>query len=378
MADYDDYDANGLNGGRLAAAAMAVGGGLCAVITTLWSLARFWELSRQAQPLPALSEFLGTAALLLVGWALGLLLWGGAELLRRLEALREALRTTTRGSASAGLADSLLRGRAADAHSEQQAHMLEELVHLTRELRDIELLSESERAARLAHESAELVRQLEHDVPVLLREHNLHEAQQRLQRARRRFPSLPNWDALEKQIEQARAKFESHDLNVATREVEDLAALGAWDRAVEIVRTLRQRHPTSEKVAELTKRIAIARDKATAEERARLMSQAQAASSRRDWSEALRLVEALLARFPGSAEAQELRTQLPTLKTNAEIQKRQEMENAIRDLVRQQHFTEALRIAHELVNSYPDSPQAHALREQIPRLEQRAAELARP
>lgn len=259
---------------------------------------------------------------------------------------------------------------------DQQAHMLEELVHLTREVRDIGLLSESERSTRLQHESGELVKQLEADVPALLREHKLQEATELVQRARRRFPAMPNWDALAQQVEQARAKFEAHDLALATREVDDLAALGAWDRVADVVRRLRQRHPASEQVAELERRVALARERATAEERARLMSQAQDATSRRDWPRALELVETLLAQFPGSPEAQELRQQAPTLKANVEIHTRQVMESDIRNLVKQQRFAEALRIANELIDRYPDSPQATALRDQLPRLQHKAAEIA--
>lgn len=374
---YDvESSPEGLNRGRLAAAALAVGGGLLAVVVTVWTLARFWELGSQSKPPPTLTDFVGTAALLLAGWGLGLLLWGAAEMLHQLADLVETLRSQAAATRGGWAPDPGVRPRPAEGRSDPQAHMLEELVHLTRELRDIELLSGPERAARLQHESDELVRQLETDIPALLREHNLQEAQQRLQRARQRFPALPHWSALAAQIEQARAKFETHDLDLASREVEDLAALGAWERAVDIVRTLHQRHPDSEQVAELTRRVALGRERATAEERARLMSQAQAATDRHQWGDALRLVETLLTKFPGSAEAQELRTQLSTLKANVEIQKRHEMENEIRELIKAQRFVQALHIAHDLIDRYPDSPQAHALRDQIPRLELKAAELA--
>ena len=376
MADDVEGAPARLNRGRLAAAALVVAGGLFGLVATLWALARFWDLAGQSKPPPTLTDFVGAAALLLAGWGFALLLWAVAEILRRLDELGETLRASATAPTAAGISEAP-RSRAGESMAEPHRPLLEELVHLTRELRDIELLSEPERAARLKYEAAELVRQLEQDIPALLREHNLQEAQQRLQRARQRFPSLPNWDALARQIEQARAKFEAHDLGVATREVDDLAALGAWERAAEVIRTLKLRHPNAERVNELARRVAIARDKATAEERARLMSQAQVATDRRQWSEAQRLVEALIARFPGSAEAQELRQQLPTLKANVEIQKRHEMESVIKEHVREQRFDAALRVAHQLVESYPDSPQAHVLREQIPKLEQRAAELAR-
>lgn len=371
MAEPGDSVPVEMNRGRLAAAAMAVSGVLLAIVTTIWALARFWELSVQAQPRPSVASFVAVVGLLLAGWGFSVLLWGVAEISRGLHQVLERIEAGAGGVAPAS------RGRAADSPGDQQAQWLEELVHLTRELRDIELLSEPERAARLKHEAEELVRQLEHDIPALLREHNLQEAQQRLQRARRRFPSLAHWDALAGQIEQARAKFEAHDLNVATREVDDLSALGAWDRALDTVRTLRQRHPASEKVAELARRVALARDKATAEERARLMAQAQDATNRRQWAQALQLVQRVIERFPGSPEAQELRNQLPTVRANAEIQRRQEMEAEIRTLIKEHRLSEALRIANELIAHYPDSPQAHALREQIlPRLEQRAAEVS--
>jgi outer membrane protein assembly factor BamD (BamD/ComL family) len=361
MADLQETPAVGVNRGRLAAAAMAVIGGLLAIVVTVWTVVRLWELSVQTRP-PVISEFLAAAAFLLAGWGFFVLLWGAAEILRGMERVLERLELST------GLAPVALRPRGAEAPSDQQ-HSLEELVQLTRELRDIELLSAPERAARLKHESEELVRQLENDIPTLLREHNLQEAQQRLQRARRRFPTLPQWETLAHQIEQTRAQFEAHDLEVATREVDDLAALGAWDRAADVIRTLRQRHPASEHVAELTRRVAVARDRATAEERARLMSQAQDATNRRQWAQALRLVETVITRFPGSAEAHELRLQLPTLQANAEIQERHEMEAQIRTLLKEHRFAEARRIANQLIERYPESPQAHALREQIlPRL----------
>jgi outer membrane protein assembly factor BamD (BamD/ComL family) len=370
MAEPEDVGSARLNRGRLAAAAMAVMGGLLATVTTVWTVARFWELSVQSKPPPTAVEFVAVAALFFAGWGFAVLLWGAAEILRYLGQGLERLEASANAAVDGG------RSRAAEWQPDLQAHWLEELVHLTRELRDIELLSEPERAARLKHEADELVGQLERDIPALLREHNLQEAQQRLQRARQRFPSLAEWGTLARQIEQARAQFEAHDIEIATREVDDLAALGAWERATEIVRTLRQRHPASESVVELTRRVALARDKATAEERARLMSQAQDATNRRQWSQAVRLVETVVARFPGSAEAHELRTQLPTLRANAEIQKRQELEAQIRTLLKEHRFSDALQIANTLIEQYPDSPQAHALREQIlPRLEQKAAEV---
>ncbi len=377
MADYDE-SVEDLSRPRVVAGLLAVGAVLLALIAGVWALAQLWGLSRLPAgtfpgPTAGFPGVMGVLLALLLAWGLSLLLWGAAEFLRRLTDLSETVGRGLGALAGGGLGGPV-RGRLADA--DHHGQMLEELVQLTRELRDIELLSEADRAIRQKAEAEELVRALEREVPALLREHNLQEAALRVARARQRFPSLPNWAGLMQQVEQARAKLEAHDSAAATREVDDLVALGAFDRAVEAVRHFRARHPNSEIVGELARRIATARERASAAERAKLMSQAQDATNRKQWAEALRLVETLLAKFPGSPEAEELRRQVPVIRDNVEIHKRQEMEAQIRELVRLQRFREALRVANELITNYPDSPQAAVLRDQLPRLEQRAAEAA--
>jgi outer membrane protein assembly factor BamD (BamD/ComL family) len=150
--------------------------------------------------------------------------------------------------------------------------------------------------------------------------------------------------------------------------------LAAWDRAAEVVRDLQRRHPNSERVGELARRVTMGQDKAIAEERARLMSRAQAATDQHNWTEALRWVQEVIQKYPNSAETHDLRLQLPTLRANSEIQVRQQLEAEIRDLIRDQRYADALRRARQVIADYPDSPQAQVLREQLPKLEQRAAE----
>ena len=65
-------------------------------------------------------------------------------------------------------------------------------------------------------------------------------------------------------MEAARAKFEEHDIETATREINDLTALAAWDRAADVIEHLRRRHPDSERVAELARKVSAGQDKANA------------------------------------------------------------------------------------------------------------------
>lgn len=365
MADYDESNVPvTLNRGRFSAIALLFGAVIAAVLTTVWALSRFYDLSQQ--PEAARSEFLGIAAMLGAGWALSLLLWGLGELLQRVEDILEATVSDTGQAPSAG--------RLGIGGVDHQIRLLEELLRSTRDLRDIGLLNEEDRAARRKVEAESLVRKLGHDIPTLLREHKWQEARQRLNAARYRFPSEAAWEPLDKQLEDARAQFETHDLELATREVDDLVTLGAWDRAAEVVQDLRQRHPESDQVAQLARRVAAGREKAVAENRAKLMAQAQAATDRHDWGGALKLVEQIIEAYPNSPEAIELQLQIPTLRANVEVQRRQQMEARIRDLIAQQRLAAALEVANELIERYPDSPQAKVLREQLPRLEQRAQE----
>ncbi len=72
-------------------------------------------------------------------------------------------------------------------------------------------------------------------------------------------------------------------------------------------------------------------------------------------------------------EAEALRSQKATLASNAEIVQRKHYEERFKEFLGAQNFGEALRIARHVIEHFPKSPQAAALRDQIPALEQRAA-----
>lgn len=359
MAENGTGAPNGVSVGRVVAAAMFIGGLLLALVATAWTAARVAEIG--AQPEPTLTAFLAAATLLLGGWAGFLLLWGASTLVRRIEDIYAAL--------AAGVPTNVTR---VDA-SANTAQLLERLVLLQHELREIALLSDTDRARRFELESQAATQQLQREVPVLLREHNWREARHRVQQARRRYPSVKAWDDLERLVEGARAQVESKDIDAARREIDELATIGAWDRAAVVVRDLQHRHPDSEAVAELVRRVRAGMDTAGAEERRRLMAQAQEATTQRRWAEALHFVEIVISRFPHSAEAHDLRLQVPTLRANLEIQTRQQLEVRFKALLKAQRHREALELARDVISRYPDSPQAAVLREQLPRIEELAA-----
>lgn len=337
----------------------------------VWAVERFWTASQAEKPV--FSEFLSTALMLVGSWAVGLLLWGVAEMVRKLDALLAAYHDFAAHPHVITVGDSSGNPSGGDPRGGRDVQVFQELAALLREVRDISLLNNEERSKRLEMQARDTAKRLSEEVPALLREHNWIEAQRRVQEARERFPTVSDWDVLERQIEQVRSQVEARDVESATRQINDLAALGAWERAYEVVLELMERHPNSPRTNELAKRVSQERERSEAENRARLMAQAQEAVHARDWNGAMTLAAQLIERFPRSPEAHALRIQLPTLRENAEIQTRKYMESEIRKRIEEHRYRDAMRMAAELIERYPDSPQAQVLREQYDKLVEKAA-----
>ena len=369
MADYSDLDERGgLSPSRSVVPCLEIGGWVVILATVVWGIAALVQ-STQAEEASA-RTVLAVLARMLVGVWSGVALWGLGIVLRRLAVIQHT------NEQSAASHRELSMGRARPGATDDafgSSDELDELVVLLREVRDISLLTDEQRSLRLQAQGKAALSLLQREVPVLLREHNWIEARNRVEEARERFPTFSEWDALERKIEQMRAQVETHDIEAAERQVDDLTSLGAWERVAEVMDELLERHPDAPRANELAQRLRAQRNQAEAEQRTRLMAQAQEASNNREWRTALTAATSLIQRYGKSPEAQALRMQLPTLQENAEIQTRQQMETQIRDLIKEHRFDEALRAAHELLDQYPDSPQAGVLRDQLPRLEEKAA-----
>jgi outer membrane protein assembly factor BamD (BamD/ComL family) len=365
MPDFDDLDQGGVSGGRLIAKLLAAIGGIGVLVSLVWAGTRVWALSQSANP--AAQQYIEAICWMFAGLAASILLIGQGEILGQFEAFFRTHEQNVADERSA--ASRLTRAEGGGL----APHTTDELVVLLREVRDISLLTEAQRSKRLEALGRATISNLHHEVPALLREHNWIEARHRIQDARARFPHLGEWDALERQIESMRSQVEQHDLEAAERQVGELHALGAWERVNEVVRELLKRHPESPRAIELAQRIRQQQHSAEGETRVRFMAQAQEATNRRDWRAALSQASSLIQRYPKSPEAQALLMQLPTLRENAEIQTRQQMEQQYAEMIRTRRFGDALRAAREMIATYPNSPQAEIMRQQLPRLEQRVS-----
>jgi outer membrane protein assembly factor BamD (BamD/ComL family) len=90
------------------------------------------------------------------------------------------------------------------------------------------------------------------------------------------------------------------------------------------------------------------------------------------WRAALEGVQNYLQRFPDHPRAVKIRQQLRVIQKNAEIEERHEQEERIRALINSRQFAEAADLSEDLLQRFPDSPQATYLSELLPKLRARA------
>ncbi len=237
------------------------------------------------------------------------------------------------------------------------------------EVRDNVLLTEEERRTKrqrlVAMERRERAAQIQQAVEA----GRFQDARAVLLELERRIGGDEETRKLAEYIEAAAGKAEAEDVAAATKQAEDLMSLTSWDRAMRIAEDLIDRHPNSLPAKQLLARIQREKQVHQQEHRNRLYVEIQRHTSRREWQQALAIARQLIAAYPESIEAESLRTQMETLTKNAEIEHRRELETKYKGLIEQRNFAEALALAREVIATYPESPQARVMREQIPHLE---------
>ena len=180
-------------------------------------------------------------------------------------------------------------------------------------------------------------------------------------------------------VAQARAEFdrqreaaEPDALFRTEQHVRDLVQASAWDRAVALSNEFLANYPASADgrrlLAEVHREHASHRDAAFH----RLYEQVQSNVDRRQWRAAHADARRLLEQCPDHPRAGRIRQQIQTIAANAEIEERQEQEVRIQLLVKNQRFAEAVELAEDVIRRFPNSPQADALEARLPQLRELA------
>ncbi len=229
------------------------------------------------------------------------------------------------------------------------------------------LLSPEQRQARHRQHLEQIHRELGETLTRLLSESKIAEAQRRLDEYARSFPDeRAGVERFQEQIEQARAVAEDGDYQQAASRMRDFMGMAAWERAEEAAQELLARHPRSGRVKDLVDSLHQDRSRFEQQQRQQQLGQIEELIIRKEWRSAFRQAGELITRFPGSPEAQGLRAKMDTLRDNAEIEIRKDLEEQLKELMRTHRYIEALALAQDLIAKYPNSPQAKALKDQLP------------
>ncbi|MFA5865956.1 MAG: hypothetical protein WC975_14885 [Phycisphaerae bacterium] len=247
---------------------------------------------------------------------------------------------------------------------------LDQANKLLQEINENTLLDETSRRQKyefLAHQER---KRIFNDIDRLVQDREWAQAKVLLEGMLTKYPANPEVLGYINRIEDLRKRAFNEELIQTRKIITDLVAISAWDKSIRQAESLMEKHPDMPAAKELMLHVRAERNKFREDQIKRMYADIQRSIGKKRWNDALQIGRQLTDKYPDSVEAEALREQLKTLETNAEIERRQELEEQIKDLVRRRNFIQALELARYVIEHYPTSPQATALRGQIDKLEE--------
>jgi tetratricopeptide (TPR) repeat protein len=246
------------------------------------------------------------------------------------------------------------------------------MIELLDEIRELSMMSEAQKRARFLQHSHRqktlMVRQARNHVGA----GQFAEAEALIEQCIAAYASDDDVEFVRHQLNEARATAAATAVDNASHQVEDLMALSRWDEAIALVDGLVSNHPDHADAQALRDRVARERDLSRNAACQRLFDEIRKDIDHRDWRKALAGSQQLLEKFGDLPRAEKVRGTVRTIQDNAEIQERQEVEARIQELIRGKRFTDAVELSEELIARFPGSPQADKLRDLLPKLREHA------
>ncbi len=249
---------------------------------------------------------------------------------------------------------------------------LGDMTALLHEIAENSLLDQAGRVAKLQRLAQQEREDVFKQVKRLMLGRQWSRARNILEKLGSKYPQASEISTWQQEFESARKDAMDQDCAQTEKTVEDLMAISAWDRAEELAEELLEKHPDSEKAARLVKHVQLQYRRFDQDQIQRMFAEIERCIARKRWTGALSVARQLMELHPDSVEAQSLKSQIKTIEANAEIEHRQNLEQQITDLLKHHQFIEALKQAQQVIQQYPHSPQAQALRDQMDKLEQMA------
>lgn len=236
------------------------------------------------------------------------------------------------------------------------------------EMRELSMMSDEQRQARLARQHEHGKRQRIETAAAHLRARQWARAGDDIELLSIDFPAEQAVTQLRQQLEAGRNADVAKMVAAARERIEDFMAVSNWEEAYGAAYELSEDFPNDPDARALLDRVTRERDVFSESTSHRLYEEIKDDIERRRWRRALTNSRRLLDKFPEHRKADKIRGQLQTIQDNAEIQERQEHETRIEELIRAKRFAEAIELAEDVLDRFPNSPQAESLEQLLPKM----------
>lgn len=301
--------------------------------------------------------------------AMGILIVG-IVMYRQSETLVEKL--TAIDQQTAILAEQSMARTQAHTYAQSTSVNAAELRTLLEKIHEVLLLPEKERTERFR---TMVKRELDRRLAViehLIATGEFHQAREEIAALNDRFGQDQRIVEINQRLETTAKATLAADTSRVVQFVKEVIAQGRWDEAERTVLELGRKYPSAAEPSAMLERVRQERQKFEMLNRQRMHDEIQQLVNQRRWQEALAAGKKFIQTFPTGLDTDAMKSQVPTLEANAEIQARQTLERYIKQYIQKQQYWDALALARRILNEYPLSPQANALRGQIARLEELA------
>jgi hypothetical protein len=345
-----------------------------------------------AARLPALME---AVAIVLGLIGMGVLMYGIAELMsfkpsddvaketrqslaelrqsmQRLQSGVEDLLDRQRDAAAHGPANLADMAPADTMHGGTMPETVHQVMTLLHEIRELALMNESQRQQRFAESQKHKQNFYMTETRRLLELKEWAAVENALVSLETEFPDHPDLPQLKAQLEAGKKEAEVGAMEQLRERVENLMAVWAWDQAYSETARFVENFPNHEEGRQLLQRVMAERENYVENTANRLYEEIRIDIDRRLWRRAMDNAVKLLECAPGHKRSVAIRSQLKTIRENAEIEERQEQERRIQELIRGRQFFEAIDLAQDLLQRFPSSPQAETLKTLLPKLRELA------
>ncbi len=284
-----------------------------------------------------------------------------------LQVLSDVIKNTSSASyVTATTAPALMRSAEPTVDSTDMSQLLAVMT----ELRDSLLMSEPERAAmlkrRLDQKRRGLIEKLHHH----LRHEEWKAAEAILHDFNFLFPDDPQKKDLLDELVFAKQRKADLDLSDAQDRIRGWVGSNRWDMVEPLVAKLELQYPDDRGVVDYVRQIRREMQSWHHEELQNLIGQLKDASDHRQWRRASLIAQQLLEKYPDDKLVEKLRSELPTLRKNADLQEVKDLEAQFKELLQRRRYDEAFPIAQKVIDEHPETAVANELVKMLPKLQE--------